>query len=92
MTTRLEGTLQPEILLDGEPCILTLTADGMKLVAKGLELNWKDLLGGEQALAVALNASLDQYQPPAPRTGTCVGRKDPPSASATCAQQRHARR
>lgn len=64
MTTRLEGTLKREIYVDGEPYTIILTPLGLRLVPKGrrkgLELNWKDLLSGEQALAAALNASLEQ--------------------------------
>lgn len=63
MTTRLEVTLKREISVDGEPYTVTLTTAGLKLVPKGrrkgLELQWKDLLSGEHALAVALNATLD---------------------------------
>lgn len=62
MTTRLDKPLRRELDIDGRPFILTLTPDGFKLVPKGkrkgLELAWKDLVGGEAALAVALNASV----------------------------------
>ena len=44
--------------------MLTLTPAGLKLAQKGRrkghELAWRDLVGGEAALAVALNASLAQ--------------------------------
>ncbi|MGE5523069.1 MAG: hypothetical protein ACM3SS_05080 [Rhodospirillaceae bacterium] len=72
MTTRLNGTLKREILVDGEPYTVTLSEIGIKLARKGrrkgLELDWKNLLSGEQALAVALNASLERY--PEARKGT----------------------
>lgn len=74
MTTRLDGTLKREILVDGEPYTVTLSEIGIKLTRKGrrkgLVLNWKDLLSGEQALAVALNASLERYPEPVARKGT----------------------
>jgi hypothetical protein len=60
--TKLEGTLRREISIEGKPFTLTLSPEGLKLTAKGRrkghELRWKDLVSGEAALAVALNASL----------------------------------
>jgi hypothetical protein len=44
--------------------VLTISPDRLKLSAKGkrkgIELAWKDLVSGEAALAVAMNASLEQ--------------------------------
>jgi hypothetical protein len=44
--------------------MLTITPEGLKLVAKGRrkgqELAWDALVSGEAALAVALNASLEK--------------------------------
>jgi hypothetical protein len=63
MVTRLEKPLRREIGIRGKPFVLTLTPDGLKLVAKGrrkgLEMSWDDLTSGEAALATALSASLD---------------------------------
>jgi hypothetical protein len=60
--TRLEGTLRREIVIDGKPFTLAISPEGMRLTPKGRrkghELRWKDILSGEAALAVALNASL----------------------------------
>jgi hypothetical protein len=62
VTTRLEGPLKREIAVDGEPYTLTITPDGMSLVLKGrrkgFEMQWRDVVSGEAALATALNASL----------------------------------
>jgi len=62
MVTKLEKPLRREIEIDGEPWTLTIGPDGLKLVRKGrrkgLELDWKDLVSGEAALAAALNASV----------------------------------
>jgi len=62
--TKLEGTLRREIAIEGQPYTLTLTPDGLRLTRKGRrkghELRWKDLVTGEAALAVALNASLEK--------------------------------
>ena len=64
MTTKLEKPLKREIDVHGEPYILTVSPEGLKLVQKGKrkgqELAWKDLLSGDAALAVALRASLEQ--------------------------------
>ena len=62
--TKLEKPLKREIAIDGEPYIVTIDAVGLKVTQKGKrkghELAWKDLVSGEAALAVALNASLDR--------------------------------
>ncbi len=62
--TKLEGTLRREISIEGKPYTLALSPEGLKLTAKGRrkghELRWKDLVSGEAALAVALNASLSE--------------------------------
>lgn len=59
MTTKLEGPLKREIDIGGSPYTLTITPDGMTLMAKGrrkgLELLWSTLVSGEAALATALN-------------------------------------
>ena len=62
MTTPLEKTLKRELLLNGRAFVLTICPEGLKLTRKGrrkgLELKWADLVSGEAALAVALNASI----------------------------------
>jgi hypothetical protein len=64
MATRLEKALQRELEIDGEPYMLTITPDGLKLTQKGRrkgqELAWKSLVSGEAALAAALTASLER--------------------------------
>lgn len=64
MTTKLDKTLKREITLDEREYIVTLTPEGLKLTLKGKrkghELKWLDLVSGEAALAVALNASLQK--------------------------------
>ena len=63
MATKLEGPLRRELAIAGKPYMLTITPDGFMLIPKGKrkgrELAWRDLVSGEAALAVALNASLD---------------------------------
>lgn len=62
MVTKLDKPLKREIDVDGEPFVVTISTEGLKLVPKGKrkgqELAWKALVSGEAALAVALNASL----------------------------------
>ena len=64
MATKLDKALKREVDIAGEPYMLTIAPDGLKLVPKGrrkgYELAWKDLVSGQAALAVALNASLEQ--------------------------------
>ena len=62
--TKLDKALKRELDIGGEAYILTITPEGLKLTLKGKrkgqELSWKDLVSGEAALAVALNASLEK--------------------------------
>ena len=62
MATKLDKALKREVSIAGEPYMLTISPEGLKLVPKGkrkgLELAWKALVSGEAALATALNASL----------------------------------
>ncbi len=64
MPTKLEKALKREIIVDGNPYVLTIDPEGMKLTEKGRrkgqELRWADLLSGQAALAEALNASLGE--------------------------------
>jgi hypothetical protein len=64
MTTKLDKTLKREIMIEGEPFIVAIDPNGLKVTAKGKrkghELAWRDLVTGEAALAAALNASLQQ--------------------------------
>jgi hypothetical protein len=62
MATKLDKPLKRELDIDGEPYILTISPQGLLLTVKGRrkgqELAWKDLVSGDAALAVALNATL----------------------------------
>jgi hypothetical protein len=64
MTTRLDKVLKRELDIDGQAYVLAISPEGLKLTVKGRrkgqELKWKDLVRGDAALAVALNASLEQ--------------------------------
>ena len=67
MTTRLEGTLKREIVVDGAAYTLSIDTQGLKLVPKGkrkgYELGWTAFMNGEAALAAALNASMASAPP-----------------------------
>ena len=64
MATRLKNTLKREGEIEGDPYVVSLSTEGLKVVPKGKrkgrELAWRDLVSGDAALAVALNASLEQ--------------------------------
>jgi hypothetical protein len=64
MTVQLDKPLKREVTIDDDQYTLTISPDGLKLVPKGrrkgIELQWRDLVSGQAALAVALNASLEQ--------------------------------
>ena len=64
MATKLDKPLKRELDVNDKTYTLTIAPEGLKLVLKGkrkgYELAWKDLVSGQAALAVALNASLEQ--------------------------------
>ncbi|HEX6315823.1 MAG TPA: hypothetical protein VFZ73_13225 [Gemmatimonadaceae bacterium] len=64
MATKLDKALKRELDINGEPWMLTIHPEGLKLVPKGKrnghELAWKDIVSGSAALTGALNASLDE--------------------------------
>jgi hypothetical protein len=69
MTTKLDGELRRQIVIDGTPYTLTIAPDKLVLALKGrrkgLEIRWADLVSGDAALATALNASLTANIAPA---------------------------
>ena len=82
MTTKLSAPLRRELTIDDKPYVLTITSDGLKLVLKGRrkgrELAWRDLVSGEAALAVALNASLgDESLRRGPKTPVAAAGRNP---------------
>lgn len=62
MTTKLDKPLHRELDIEGKAYVVTIAPDGLKIRLKGhrkaQELAWKDLVGGDAALASALNASV----------------------------------
>lgn len=61
MTTKLQQPFKRELDLNGEKYTLTVTPEGFRLVLKGkrkgIELTWASIVGGDAALATALNAA-----------------------------------
>ena len=65
MATILDKELKRQVTVDGVDYTVALDPDGVRLTGKGkrkpeVELRWRDLLSGEAAMAVALNASLSR--------------------------------
>ena len=63
MTTKLTSAFKRELDINGEKYTVTISPEGFKLVLKGkrkgIELAWASLVGGDAALATALNATLN---------------------------------
>jgi hypothetical protein len=68
MTTLLDKTLKRELTIEGRAFIVAMSPDGIKITLKGKrngqELRWRDLVSGDAALAVALNASVGKFAVP----------------------------
>ena len=64
MTTPLTKPLKRAVKIKGRPFVVTLSPEGIAVTLKGKrkgqELRWEDLVSGDAALAVALDASLSQ--------------------------------
>ena len=63
--TPLDKSLKRSLNIQGLDYVVSLTPETLKLTRKGrrlgLELKWSDLISGETALAVALHASIGQF-------------------------------
>ena len=60
--TKLEKPIRRELTIDGKSYTLMVAPDTLKLTQKGhrngIELRWKDIVGGDAAVASALQASM----------------------------------
>jgi hypothetical protein len=70
VATVLDKELKRQVTIDGAEYTVVIDPDGLRLIGKGkrkaeVELRWRDLLSGEAAMAVALNASLSKNGRPA---------------------------
>ena len=91
MTTKLDTQLKRELIVLGKPYTLIISPNGLTLTPKGkrkgYELAWVDLVSGDAALAVALNASLAHGPKPEP-----APTKSPPTPKPKRAKPRGAKR
>jgi hypothetical protein len=66
--TPLDKTLKRALTIDGVEYVITVSPQGLKMTQKGrrlgLELKWSDIVSGESALAVALQASVGHLNAP----------------------------
>ena len=65
VATLLDKELKRQVTIDGVDYTVAMNPDGFRLTGKGkrrpaVELRWRDLLSGEAAMAIALNASLSK--------------------------------
>jgi hypothetical protein len=65
VATVLDKELKRQVTVDGADYTVALDPAGVRLTGKGkrrpeVELRWRDLLSGDAAMAVALNASLSK--------------------------------
>jgi hypothetical protein len=94
MTTHLDKILKRELAIDGRAYIAQLSPEGLKLTLKGkrngVELKWRDLVSGDAALAVALNASLGQMAQGEPPVQVMAAAKRKTSANKPRRRKRQA--
>ena len=60
--TKLDKPIRRELIIDGKSYTLMVAPETLKLTQKGhrngVELRWKDIVGGDAAIATALQASM----------------------------------
>jgi hypothetical protein len=63
--TPLDKTLKRALVINGVDYVIALSPDSLKLTQRGkrlgLILKWTDIISGESALAVALQASVGRF-------------------------------
>ena len=92
VATVLDKELKRQVIVDGVDYTVAVDPEGIRLTTKGkrrpeVELRWRDLLSGDAAMAVALNATLltKRRAPAQPATEQRADRAEKP---ATKRQQR----
>lgn len=70
MVTVLDKELKRQVTVDGTDYTVAVDPEGFRVTGKGkrrpqVELRWRDLLSGDAAMAVALNASVSARPKPA---------------------------
>jgi hypothetical protein len=91
LATVLDKELRRRITVGGVEYTIVLDPGGIRVLGKGkrrpeVELRWNDLLSGEAAMAVALNASLSTHKRQAPAKP--AARQPGNRASQSAAQKR----
>jgi hypothetical protein len=75
VATVLDKELKRQVTVDGVEYTVAVDPEGLRLTGKGkrrpeVELRWRDLLSGDAAMAVALNASLSKQRQAATKPAT----------------------
>ena len=75
MATVLDKELKRQVTVDGVDYTVAVDPEGFRLTGKGkrrpeVQLRWRDLLSGEAAMAVALNASVSKKRQAAAKPAT----------------------
>jgi hypothetical protein len=90
--TPLDKSLKRALKLKGRDYVITLTPDALKVTQKGhrigVELTWADLISGDSALAVALQASLGKFGDANPVAGNSNEAARPLAAAVSAARAR----
>ena len=104
MVTVLDKALKRQVSVDGVDYMVALDPEGIRLTQKGkrrpeVELRWRELVSGEAAMAVALNASLaarpaavKPASRPAPAAPAAAAAPAAPAASAPAPKKRAVRK
>ena len=92
VATVLDKEIKRQVTVDGVIYTVAVDPHGIRLTGKGkrrpeVELRWHDLLSGEAAMAVALNASLSKQREPATKKTS-----QPSDRSNTRAPEKRARK
>jgi hypothetical protein len=78
VATPLDKTLKRELSINGRAYMLAISPEGLKITLKGrrkgLELRWDALVSGDEAIATALRASLDQLSADGPESDAQEGK------------------
>jgi len=73
LVTKLDKPLKREVALGAAHYVVTIDPQGLNFTVKGrrkgIRFNWADLVSGEAALAIALNASLSANIEPTKKGG-----------------------
>jgi hypothetical protein len=76
VTTKLDK-LKWELMMRGDQYVLTISAEGFKLVPKGkrlgLDMRWDDFVSGDAPLATSLKASVHAKLPLKPKPAKRAG-------------------